>query len=106
MRILAIVEHHGKGQKANLMNQNCEHRNFQANVAVFRCTPGEGRTEMKFMAEVTVHCSDCGTDFRFINLPGGCSFQRAMCGLDGTEARLPIEPCPEIRTFEDFIRQN
>jgi hypothetical protein len=65
----------------------CPHENFFANVAVARIT--DTRT---FMADVTIHCEDCGLPFSFNGLPGGLNHDGAACSVDGTEARLSISP--------------
>ena len=65
----------------------CPHSSFTAVVRVARLEDS-GR----FNAEVTVQCADCGTPFRFKGLPLGLNLDGAAMSIDGTEARLAIEP--------------
>jgi hypothetical protein len=66
----------------------CEHHNFSANVSVARLED-TGR----FLAHVTVFCTDCSEPFQFAGLPAGLHLNGATVSLDGLEARLAI--CPK-----------
>ncbi len=65
----------------------CTHLNFAANVNVARLEDS-GR----FMAEVTIHCTDCGEKFQFIGLEPGLNLNGAAVSVDGLEANLAIAP--------------
>lgn len=65
----------------------CKHMNFEANVAVARIED-KGR----FMAEIRVHCKDCGVPFQFMGLKPGLDFNGATVSLDGLEANIGIHP--------------
>lgn len=82
------------------MNQ-CQHHNFQANVAVGRLAADEsGEKIVGFSADITVKCSDCGKPFEFVGLPMGYSPIQPMCSVDGTEARMPLKPQGEAMSLE------
>ena len=65
----------------------CKHLNFNAKVGVTRLEDTGG-----FMAEITIHCTDCGLPFQFLGLEPGIDSQGARVGVDGLEARIAI--CP------------
>jgi hypothetical protein len=66
----------------------CEHKEFKACVAVARLED-VGR----FMAEITVHCAECGLPFQFLGLEPGIDTDGARVSLDGLEANIAI--CPQ-----------
>lgn len=66
---------------------SCKHENFMAQVNVIRLED-TGR----FVAEVTVKCTDCETPFEFQGLQPGVSTSGSWCSIDGREARLAIMP--------------
>jgi hypothetical protein len=65
----------------------CEHHNFEAAVRVARIED-KGR----FMAEIRIHCKDCGTPMQFMGLEPGLNFDGATVSLDGLEANIGIHP--------------
>lgn len=65
----------------------CEHRDFKAMVAVNRLEDS-GR----FMADVTVTCSECDLPFEFLGLEPGLKMNGAAVSIDGTELRIAISP--------------
>lgn len=67
------------------MSATCEHNAFQASVAVARLEDS-GR----FMAEVSVTCSECGEPFQFIGLEPGLHLAGARVSIDGLTAHLAI----------------
>lgn len=64
----------------------CDHADFTAQVVVNRL---EG---VRFVAEIHINCSQCGTPFVFFGLPAGLDIDGAAVSADGTEARLSIGP--------------
>jgi hypothetical protein len=70
------------------MAEACKHMNFSAKVAVARIE-NIGR----FVAEVEIHCVDCGTPFQFMGIAPGFNFEAPTVRLDGLQADLPI--CPK-----------
>jgi hypothetical protein len=70
---------------------DCKHENFDCHVTVARIED-IGR----FMADVTIRCTQCGTPFRFIGLPSGMDFDGASVSVDACEARLAIAPKGEV----------
>lgn len=74
----------------------CEHEDFEANVNVARLENKEG-SGMRFQADVTIKCTQCGLPFRFIGLPAGIDLEGACVSIDGTEARMAIAPKGEVR---------
>ena len=70
-----------------LENKMCEHKDFDAYVAVNRI-----EDIGKFAADVTITCRECRRPFVFLGLPGGVRIGSPTVSLDGTEARLAIAP--------------
>lgn len=66
----------------------CEHKEFHAKVNVIRFEDS-GR----FMAEITVRCSQCGEPFQFLGLEVGLHVDGARVSVDGLEANIAI--CPK-----------
>lgn len=71
---------------------NCTHQQFKADVAVNRFEDTGG-----FMADVRIHCIDCGKAFRFMGLRAGVNFHSPTVSIDETELHAPIEPEDEKR---------
>lgn len=69
----------------------CEHKNFDARVSVNRLEDGPGKVGA-FVADVAVHCIDCGTRFQFLGLDQGLNIGGAAVSYDRTEAHLTISP--------------
>lgn len=67
---------------------SCKHMEFDASVRVARIDD-VGR----FVAEVKVHCTQCGVPFQFIGIQPGFDYEHPTVRLDGLEADLPI--CPQ-----------
>lgn len=65
----------------------CKHMNFEASVQVDRIED-KGR----FMAEVRIKCTDCGTPMQFMGLKPGFDPNGATVSLDGLEANIGIYP--------------
>ena len=66
---------------------DCKHEQFKADVKVARLEDSGG-----FVAEITIHCSQCMTAFEFLGLNPGMDTQGASVSIDGREAHLAI--CP------------
>lgn len=67
----------------------CEHKDFDAFVAVNRITAGEGGAVYTYNVNVRVNCRECGTPLSFEGLPRGVNLQEPVAGAFGIEARLP-----------------
>ena len=65
----------------------CDHHNFKTDVRIARIED-KGR----FMAEIRIHCTDCGTPMQFIGLKNGLDYNGATVSLDGLEANIGIHP--------------
>jgi hypothetical protein len=72
---------------ARLQPSECPHENFEAWVKVGRMLDSG-----KFMAEITVSCTECDEPFRFVGVEAGLNFERPMVSIDGLELHAPIEP--------------
>lgn len=70
----------------------CAHFNFAAQVNVGRLTNRDGEVT-QFVADVTIHCADCGRKMQFLGLPAGMDTQGATMSVDGLEAHLAL--CPQ-----------
>ena len=66
----------------------CKHMNFNASVGVARLEDTGG-----FMAEIRVHCTECGKPFQFLGLEPGIDTSGARVSIDGLEANIAI--CPQ-----------
>lgn len=51
----------------------------------------------RFMADVSITCTDCGQAFRFLGLPLGLNLNGAAMSADGQTARLAIIPADRIQ---------
>jgi hypothetical protein len=73
----------------------CEHERFEAEVDVHRLEPtrATGATQMRFMADVRVRCTDCKRAFQFLGLEPGVDLGGSTVSIDGLEAHLAI--CPQ-----------
>ena len=76
-----------------MTTSECPHEIFEASVNVNRLED-VGR----FCADITVHCTQCQTPFRFIGLPIGLDLNGASVSVDGTEAHMAIAPKGEVLT--------
>lgn len=65
----------------------CKHMNFSAQVNVARLED-TGR----FMAEITIRCSECDRPFQFLGLEPGIDTDGARVSIDGLEANIAISP--------------
>ena len=72
--------------------EDCRHFEFTAQVQVNRL-----KDSGKFIADVTIHCLDCGSPMRFVGLHAGISFERPTVSIDELELHVPIEPEGEKR---------
>lgn len=69
------------------MTDACKHMSFEANTVINRLED-TGR----FMADITIKCTDCGKPFQFLGLEMGLKMNGATVSPDGLEARLAIAP--------------
>ncbi len=77
-----------------MIEVNCPHQEFESEVDVCRETDVAGTKVIGYSAAVRIHCTQCGVPMRFLGLPGGSLVKGAAVSLDGSEARLAIEPTP------------
>lgn len=70
-----------------MADRPCKHEDFAAAVKVARLED-IGR----FMAEITVKCSQCGKPFQFLGLQPGLDLNGARVSIDGLEANIAIVP--------------
>ena len=69
------------------MTVQCNHEDFKANVDVNRMEDS-GR----FIADIRVECTQCGTPFHFVGVNYGLSFSRPALSADGCELHIPLMP--------------
>lgn len=74
---------------------DCDHPDFKARVDVGRLTDCFG-VVTSYMAEIQVHCTACGTRFRFLGLPGGFHLAGAAVSVDGYDAAIAITPGDDV----------
>lgn len=84
----------------------CQHHNFAANVAVCRMTMAEGDSVTSYMADITIHCTDCGRQFQFLGLEPGVDTAGARVSIDGLEAHIALCPQGEVPSALDRIAVN
>ena len=77
---------------------NCKHENFKANVTVNKLTDS-GR----FMADIRIHCNQCGEAFRVLGLPCGLDLNGAAVDVDGTELRIAIGTSETVANIVDGV---
>lgn len=65
----------------------CAHEDFGAEVRVGRMLD-TGR----FIAEITISCSQCQLPFRFKGVQAGVAWERPTCSIEGLTLNAPIEP--------------
>jgi hypothetical protein len=68
----------------------CNHEQFISMTRIARLA--DENQPLRFQADITINCQQCGEAFAFLGLPGGMSLFGAACSFDRTEARLAI--CP------------
>ena len=68
----------------------CQHEQFTAQVNVGRVTH-EGQP-LRFVADITISCVQCGEPFRFLGVESGLHFERPTVSIDALELHAPIEP--------------
>lgn len=73
------------------MNKLCEHKAFYTKANIIRLDDG------KFSAEIRITCTECNIPFQFIGMPMGFSFNKPMVEFGGLEARMPIQPCTDMK---------
>lgn len=52
----------------------------------------EEEVPMRFFADITIKCLDCGEPFHFVGVKAGLSPLEPMVSVDATELRAPIAP--------------
>jgi hypothetical protein len=72
-------------------SSDCIHPDFHATVTVNRIEDSG-----QFLAELKIHCLQCGLPFQFLGLPLGLDMRGAMMSIDGREARLAIAPSDRV----------
>lgn len=70
----------------------CEHREFDALVAVNRLTESVGGPVVGYSADIQVNCADCGELFRWTGLEPGFSPTGPRCSVDETVMAAPLRP--------------
>ncbi len=72
----------------------CPHLKFEAQVDVNRIGEAEtmDRAPKAYVADIRVHCADCGEAFRWCGVSAGLSFDHPMVSVDEMELRAPLRP--------------
>lgn len=65
----------------------CPHEQFAAQVNVQRF-----EDTGKFLAEITVTCSQCHLGMRFIGVRAGLGWSEPTCSIEGLTLNAPMEP--------------
>lgn len=72
---------------------DCKHEEFQADVGVARVwQDGEGKGPLRFMAEIRVECTGCGTPMLFRCEEVGILWDRPTVDPLAQELRVPLVP--------------
>lgn len=80
------------------MADRCKHMVFAANVKVNRLEDS-GR----FMADISILCTECGIPFQFLGLEPGVDLDGARVSISGLEAHLAICPQGQVPSPLDNI---
>jgi len=70
----------------------CEHKDFEAVVAVNRLSEVEGGPAVAFSADIRVNCADCDEPFRWSGLEAGLSHTKPTCSIDEQVLVAPLRP--------------
>ena len=70
----------------------CEHMNFSANCAVGRLVEENNSQVNAFVAEIKIHCIDCGLPFEWIGFTAGFRDDAPRVDTSAQELRAPIKP--------------
>ena len=70
----------------------CVHEDFHADFNVGRIEPDETGMPKAFIAEIGIHCNQCGEPFRFTGCQAGLSFAHPMVDVAETTLNAPIRP--------------
>lgn len=84
----------------------CEHMNFAASIGVGRLTKTDGGPVTGYMADIKIHCTDCGRQFQFLGLKPGIDTAGAAVSIDGLEAHIALCPQGEQLSALDRIAVN
>lgn len=81
----------------------CRHDDTAALVAVHRLVrddePLESGTTEGYVAELTMHCVDCGERFAFLGAPTGGGGHEPTTSPDALTINLPMRPASAAPTF-------
>lgn len=75
------------------MAASCSHMTFQVEANVHRLTKTDDGPVTGYMADLRIHCADCGRRFQFLGLPPGMNLRGATTSIDGLEAHIAL--CPQ-----------
>lgn len=85
---------------------SCQHENFRVDASIARLVDEKNeQTVNAFVAELRVHCLDCGLPFEWVGFRSGYKGNEAMVDPSAQELRAPIKPkgvlaMPGIPGFE------
>jgi len=71
----------------------CEHQAFLGDIEVNRLTDmPTGSKVVAYIADIMVHCRDCGERFVWVGVPTGVSPRIPMRSVDGFTLAAPLRP--------------
>lgn len=85
-----------------MANKACEHSDFESTVQVNRLTNVRmptGGPIIGYMADIRVHCTDCGEPFRWRCAAHGVDINTPTVSADGLELRAPLRPASSATAF-------
>lgn len=75
---------------------SCAHEDFEAHVEINRLHEDGEDGPHSFLADVTIHCVQCGEFFGFRGPPAGHSFREPRCRIDARQISLPLMSPAEL----------
>lgn len=77
---------------------SCKHEHFNASVKVNRF---EDKPDI-FSADICICCANCAQPMQFIGMPTGLLWDQPTTNMQGTEARMPIQPYRQPKWARDI----
>jgi len=73
--------------------EDCPHENFHADVGIHRLVDEQTPKQVNaFIAEIKVHCKDCGLPFEWVGLTAGYRGDAPRVDVAAQELRAPLKP--------------
>ena len=86
-------------EEAHFQESECQHEDFEVHSAMSRYVKNnhEGDSQLYYVLDIAISCTDCGVKFVFNGLDNGCDARYPTVSTDNQSARLPIFPSEVYR---------